>query len=78
MNPGLLKIHKYHGIGKEIDLDSIAEFDVVMTTYATIASDVAKRSSILQQIMWFRIVLDEGIDFSDRDPWLMNVETLIS
>ena len=39
----------------------MGKYDVVMTTYATIASDVTKRVSSLQQIMWFRVVLDEGM-----------------
>lgn len=68
MNPGLLKVYKYHGIGKEIDINSIIGHDVVVTTYATIASDVTRRSSPLQQIKWFRVVLDEGTDFVRGHP----------
>ena len=60
MTPGTVKIYKYHGIRKEIDLDALIENDLVMTTYATLASDFARRVSLLQQIMWFRVVLDEG------------------
>ena len=63
VNPGLLEVYKYHGIAKEIDVDSLIGNDVVLTTYASLASDVARRTSPLQQIMWFRVVLDEGIDF---------------
>ena len=63
MTPGTVKIYKYHGIRKEIDLDSLIEHDLVMTTYATLASDFARRVSLLQQIMWFRVVLDEGKNF---------------
>lgn len=70
MNPGLLKIYKYHGIGKEIDINSMVGYDVVVSTYATIASDVTKRQSPLQQITWFRIVLDEGTDNIRGNPHL--------
>lgn len=70
MNSGLLKVYKYHGIGKDIDTDSMIDYDVVMTTYATVASDAAKGSSLLQQMIWFRIILDEGMDFISRVLWL--------
>lgn len=62
MNPGLLKVYKYHGNGKDIEIDAMVGYDVVMTTYATVASDVVKKSNLLQQIMWFRIILDEGME----------------
>ena len=70
MSPGLLKVYKYHGVGKEIDIDSIIGYDVVMTTYATVASDVAKRLSTLQQVRWFRVVLDEGMCSISGISWL--------
>ena len=54
-----LKVHVYHGHGTGIDRDTIAEQDIVFTTYETIASDV-KQSHKLQAISWFRVVLDEG------------------
>ena len=59
--PDSLKTYKYHGSSKDVAADSILEYDVVVTTYATIVSEVAKRSSLLHQLMWFRIVLDEGM-----------------
>ena len=70
MNYGLLKVYKYHGIRKEIGLDTLVEHDVILTTYATLASHFGKKASFLQQIKWFRLVLDEGMDFSAGDSLL--------
>lgn len=58
--PESLKVYRYHGPGKFAEIDSIVDYDVVVTTYATIASEVAKGSSLLHELMWFRIVLDEA------------------
>ena len=63
MSSGAVTVYKYHGSGKKIDVESMIEHDIVFTTYATLASDVAKRSSLLHTILWFRVVLDEGMDF---------------
>ncbi|KAM0802320.1 SNF2 family N-terminal domain-containing protein [Usnea florida] len=60
VRPGQLRIYKYHGNGRKVDIDSLVEYDVVLTTYATIALEVAKRSSLFQKIRWFRVVLDEA------------------
>ena len=54
-----LKVHLYHGNGTCIDHGSLAEQDIVFTTYETVASDVNK-SHGLQAISWFRVILDEG------------------
>jgi len=73
---GTLKIHKYHGTGKNIALEALVNFDVVLTTYATLGSDVSRDYSALNQFEWFRIVLDEGMQLlrhviiALRDPKL--------
>lgn len=61
MIPGQLRVYKYHGNGKNIDIDSLVGYDVVLTTYTTIAFEIARRSSLFPKIMWFRVVLDEGV-----------------
>ena len=68
VNPGLLSVYKDHGVGKEIDIDSLVKHDVVMTTYAALSSGTTKRLSHLQQIMWFRVILDEGMKVLDEAP----------
>lgn len=37
----------------------LSSFDVVLTTYATLAADYADQG-ILHQMEWYRVVLDEG------------------
>jgi SNF2-related domain len=54
-----LRIQKYHGSFKETDIEKLVDFEVVLTTYATIAAEFT-RNSRLHGITWFRIVLDEG------------------
>ena len=77
MTPGTVKVYKYHGIRKVIDLDALIEHDLVMTTYATLTSDFARRISLLQRIVWFRVVLDEGMISGAGYCWLSaNAETL--
>ena len=61
-----LRVHVYHGYGTGIDRDSLAEQDIVFTTYETIVSD-ANRSRKLQVISWFRVILDEGRDCPSRE-----------
>lgn len=78
MNPGLLRVYKYHGIRKDIDLDSLVTHDIILTTYATLASDFIKGTSPLQQATWFRVVLDEGMNFTAGDSRLLETESPIS
>ena len=57
-----LSTYLYHGQGTSVDYRDLTKYDVVFTTYETVLSD-ANRSSILQTIFWFRIVLDEGTKY---------------
>jgi SNF2 family DNA or RNA helicase len=39
----------------------LEDADIVLTTYHTIVSDFADKSSPLHAIEWYRVVLDEGL-----------------
>jgi SNF2 family DNA or RNA helicase len=62
---GALTSYLYHGPRREQDPKVLAEFDLVITTYNVIAHEYSKHmkdrnkyASPLQQIKFFRIVLD--------------------
>ncbi|KAE8450534.1 hypothetical protein EG329_006265 [Mollisiaceae sp. DMI_Dod_QoI] len=66
IKPGTLKYYIYHGANRIKDVKKLAEFDLVITTYGSVASEFNHRSKKkhgiypLEEINWFRIVLDEA------------------
>lgn len=66
IKPGTLKYYIYHGAGRIKDIKKLAEYDLVITTYGSVASEFNHRSKKkqgkfpLEEINWFRIVLDEA------------------
>lgn len=59
MNDSILVV-KYHGQRRERKLDSIANADIVLTTYHTLATEMASNGSPLHDLIWYRTVLDEA------------------
>lgn len=63
-----LTVIRYHGPNRPKDqsgLAALVDSDVVITTYNTLAKEFSDRhifgkSSLLHDIEWYRIVLDEG------------------
>jgi SNF2 family DNA or RNA helicase len=58
-----LSCYVYHGPNRIQDVQALAKFDVVFTTYGTVASewsDALKKKKALASLNWFRIVLDEA------------------
>ncbi|MCJ1402420.1 hypothetical protein MMC11_005640 [Xylographa trunciseda] len=65
IQPGTLSYYIYHGNSRCQDVDELAEYDVVITTYSIVSSEFNGRSkkrdgSPLLQTNFFRIVLDEA------------------
>ncbi|WYZ36487.1 hypothetical protein EsH8_XV_000040 [Colletotrichum jinshuiense] len=57
---GNLRTIKYHGPGREKDIDKIKNSQIVVTTYNTLSTEFKKKSSLLHKISWYRVVLDEA------------------
>ncbi|EPS36600.1 hypothetical protein H072_9889 [Dactylellina haptotyla CBS 200.50] len=64
VQPDTISYYVYHGNNRLSDLNELAKYDMVITTYALAASDFGKaqkeNGSVLQRIHWYRIVLDEA------------------
>lgn len=66
IKPGRLTYHIYHGNSKIRDAKRLSEFDLVLTTYGSVSVEVNNRHKgkagkyPLEEIGWFRIVLDEA------------------
>ena len=65
IRPGALKYYIYHGGSRITDIDELAKFDIVITTYSIVSSDFTgrgKRKDVnpLFHSNFFRIVLDEA------------------
>ncbi|AEO66984.1 uncharacterized protein THITE_2115624 [Thermothielavioides terrestris NRRL 8126] len=66
IKPGALSYHIYHGPNRIKDVAQLAQYDLVITTYGSVVSELnmrlkKKRGTYpLEEIAWFRIVLDEA------------------
>ncbi|KAM3067424.1 hypothetical protein ACMFMG_011573 [Clarireedia jacksonii] len=64
--PGSLKYYVYHGTSRIKDVKKLAEYDIIITTYGSVASEFNFRNKQkkgnypLEEMNWFRIVLDEA------------------
>jgi SNF2-related domain len=52
-------MYNFHGETRAKTCEVLTDQDIVFTTYHTLASDW-KGHRVLQDIRWFRVVLDEG------------------
>ena len=65
LKPGALTYCVYHGPSRIQNAFELSKYDVVVTTYGTVASEFSGRSSKgtvspLRQLKWFRCILDEA------------------
>ena len=59
-----VSLYVFHGPARTTDVDELSQFDLVVTTYSTVLSELSGRSrrgvSVLTKMNMFRIVLDEA------------------
>lgn len=62
---GKISVMKYHGKRRKKLIEEINNYDIVITTYNTLAAEHGRaksgeEKSSLHDIAWYRVVLDEG------------------
>lgn len=61
LRPGILSVAIFHGEQRARTSQDLLNHDVVLTTYSTLMADSSpKGRHVLQEISWFRVILDEG------------------
>lgn len=68
--PNRLRILKHHGPNRTKNAKDFYDYDIVVTTYQVVASDMAEKDNTaigpLFEIDWYRIVLDEAQQIKNR------------
>ncbi|RYP62194.1 hypothetical protein DL771_009826 [Monosporascus sp. 5C6A] len=59
LRPDTLRVAVFHGDSRAKTTEALVDHDVVLTTYRTLAMDWKGRR-VLQEIGWYRVVLDEA------------------
>lgn len=79
--PNTFTHHVYHGSNRIKDPAKLAAFDLVITTYGSVSNELSSRSKgkdgvyPLEQIGWFRVVLDEA--HMIREPSTLQFKSII-
>lgn len=57
---GSLKVYMYHGGERTDDVNELMKYDLVLTTYSTLAVEESWEDSPVKKMEWLRIILDEA------------------
>lgn len=80
LEPESLTYNVFHGPNRLTDVEELSKFDLVITTYSTILSEVSgrgsKRGTPLAKMNMFRIVLDEA--HTIREPNAQQTKAILS
>ncbi|KAI1204790.1 SNF2 family N-terminal domain-containing protein [Annulohypoxylon truncatum] len=73
-----ISIAKYYGKGRNNDINDYLNYDIVFTTYHTIAYSMNQNNGIVFHISWFRVVLDEAHMIRRRETTLYQAASQLS
>lgn len=80
LEPDSLTFNVFHGQTRLTDVEELSKFDLVITTYSTVLSEISGRSSKrgtpLTKMNMFRIVLDEA--HTIREPNALQTKAILS
>jgi hypothetical protein len=56
-----IRVCVFHGPGRANQANDITDYDIVLTTYSVLVADSRSNGrKVLQEVNWYRVVLDEG------------------
>ncbi|XP_028761472.1 putative SWI/SNF-related matrix-associated actin-dependent regulator of chromatin subfamily A member 3-like 1 isoform X2 [Neltuma alba] len=58
--PGTLKTYMYYGDKRTEDAEELKMYDLVLTTYTTLATEESSPDSPINKVYWWRVILDEA------------------
>ncbi|KAJ8132835.1 hypothetical protein O1611_g787 [Lasiodiplodia mahajangana] len=58
--PGTLSLYKYHGPNRKLPSSPPLPYQIVLSTYATVAADYSRGGGVLACFHWRRLILDEA------------------
>ncbi|KAI1321680.1 SNF2 family N-terminal domain-containing protein [Xylariaceae sp. FL0255] len=57
-----ISVYNYHGANRKLPAISPLPYQVVLSTYDTVASDLSRGGGVLTFFYWYRLILDEAHD----------------
>ncbi|XDG08564.1 hypothetical protein ABKA04_008179 [Annulohypoxylon sp. FPYF3050] len=73
-----ISITKYYGKARNTDIQDYLNHDVVFTTYHTLAYSMNQSNSVIFDISWFRVILDEAHMIRRRETTLYQAASQLS